>query len=246
MLLKKIWRSFLKKYENSAMHVFVSSCLSKIEFEGFVLTYSQFGEDIILENFFRGQKSGFYVDVGANRPVQGSNTFKLYLKGWSGINIDGNSGLIEKFKKVRKRDLSLCEIVSDKTDPVRFYISDDDRVSTVSGAFKEWIKDSRDYSGEVTIVPKSLATILDEHLPQGKTIDFLSVDVEGHDYEVLLSNNFEKYRPRVICIEEHGFSFENYAEGNIYKFLVSKDYRLKAFAYPNMFFEDSQNMTQIV
>ena len=78
--LKKIWRLFLKIYENSRLHVFVSRCLQAIEFDGFVLTYSQFGEDMILMNFFRDQKSGYYVDVGANRPIQGSNTFKLYLK----------------------------------------------------------------------------------------------------------------------------------------------------------------------
>jgi FkbM family methyltransferase len=238
--LKKIWRLFLKIYENSRLHVFVSRCLQAIEFDGFVLTYSQFGEDMILMNFFRDQKSGYYVDVGANRPIQGSNTFKLYLKGWRGINIDANADLINQFNKVRKRDINLCEIISSNQDPVTFHLSVDDRVSTVSAAFKDSEKNKSNYSRQVTMVPKSLESILDAHLPANKKIDFMSIDVEGHDYEVLISNNFLKYRPYVICIEDHDFSFDTFQQARIYQFLTMQGYQLKGYAYPNMFFEDSK------
>ncbi|TWI80346.1 FkbM family methyltransferase [Lacibacter cauensis] len=241
MLFKLIWRRFLKGYQNSRLHYLVSKCLHALQFEGFIITYSQFGEDMILENYFRGRKNGFYVDIGANRPIQGSNTFKLYLNGWKGINVDGNKKLIDQFKKVRKRDVSLCEIVSNNKEQVKFFVSDDDRVSTVSREFKEWIKEHRSYDHEVVMLPMSLEEILDEHLPVSQKIDFLSIDVEGHDYEVLISNNFEKYKPEVICIEDHSFSFSDITSSAICRYLMQKQYELQGYAYPNLFFKRNGN-----
>jgi hypothetical protein len=176
--------------------------------------------------------------VGANRPIQGSNTFKLYCKGWRGINIDGNQTLIDQFKKVRKRDINLCEIISSETAPIRFFLSGDDRISTISEDFKDQAGNPDKYNEGVTRVPRSLSAVLDEHLPAGTTIDFLSIDVEGHDYEVLTSNDFIKYRPKVICIEYHSFSFDTYRESPIFQYLYQRGYALKGFAYPNMFFEE--------
>lgn len=240
MLFKLIWRRFLKSYQNSRLHCFVSKILHALQFEGFIITYSQFGEDMILENYFRGRKDGFYVDIGANRPIQGSNTFKLYLNGWKGINVDGNKRLIDQFKKTRKRDVSLCEIVSNSKEEVKFFVSDDDRVSTVSSEFKEWIKEHRSYEYEVVMQPKSLEEILDEHLPPSQKIDLLSIDVEGHDYEVLISNNFDKYKPEVICIEDHGFSFADITASTICRYLIGKQYQLQGYAYPNLFFKRNE------
>ena len=237
MLFKLIWRRFLKSYQNSLLHCFVSKMLRALEFEGFIITYSQFGEDMILANYFRGRKDGFYVDIGANRPIQGSNTFKLYLNGWKGINVDGNQQLINGFHKVRKRDISLCEIVSNSNEQVSFFVSEDDRVSTISKEFKEWIKNHRSYEQEVIMIPKSLTQILDEHLPASQKIDLLSIDVEGHDYEVLISNNFDKYRPEIICIEDHTFSFNNIYGNSICNFLFERNYELQGYAYPNLFFK---------
>lgn len=237
MFFKLIWRRFLKSYQNSRLHCFVSKVLRALEFEGFIITYSQFGEDMILENYFRGRKNGFYIDIGANRPIQGSNTFKLYLNGWKGINVDGNQQLINAFHKVRKRDISLCEIVSNNNEKVSFFVSDDDRVSTISKEFKEWIKEHRTYEREVTMTPKSLTQILDQYLAAGQKIDLLTIDVEGHDYEVLVSNDFDKYRPEVICIEDHTFSFHAVSRNRICDFLFEKKYELQGYAYPNLFFK---------
>ncbi len=239
MFSKFIWRRFLKIYADSIVHYWVSNLLHIFEFEGFIITYSQFGEDMILEDHFRGKKQGFYIDVGCNRPIQGSNTFRLYMKGWRGINIDGNERLIKKFKKIRKRDVNLCEIVSDKEGPMKFYVSADDRVSTVSGEFKEWIKDHRNYSDEIQTTSKSLQKLLEKYLPKEQKIDFLNIDVEGHDYEVLCSNDFEKFRPTVICIEDHDFSLDKISNSKIYTHLTSKNYSLIGFANPNLFFEDA-------
>ena len=89
---------------------------------GFSISYSQCGEDMILKILFgKNKRKGFYVDVGCNNPIQNNNTFKLYLKGWKGINIDGNQSLIDKCKRLRKRDLCLNEIVSSEIREIIFF-----------------------------------------------------------------------------------------------------------------------------
>ena len=91
------------------------------------------------------------------------------------------------------------------------------------------------------MISKTLDEILDDHLPKSKKIDFLNVDVEGHDYEVISSLNMDKYRPGIICIEIHDFSIQTYNEDEIAKYLIGKDYKIIAATYPNVFFKDNRN-----
>src|SRR5829696_7661265 len=70
-------------------------------------SYSQEGEDLILERIFLEQKKGFYVDVGAHHPKRFSNTFLFYKLGWFGINIDAMPGSMSAFESARPRDINL-------------------------------------------------------------------------------------------------------------------------------------------
>jgi len=85
------------------------------------ISFSQFGEDMILRNFFLGKAKGFYVDIGAHHPVRYSNTWYFYRLGWSGINIDPLPGSKEQFEKVRPRDLFLSEGLSDDPVEIRYH-----------------------------------------------------------------------------------------------------------------------------
>jgi len=237
MIFKYIWRFLLKKYKNSKFQLVLSKIFEILKFEGFYISYSQFGEDLILENIFRDRKKGFFIDVGCNRPIEGNNTFKLYLNGWNGINIDGNKKLIDSFDKLRKKDINICAVISDSKEKLNFYISDDDRVSTVSEDFKEWIKDNRSYNESITVIPRSLNEIIEEQKKQIHNIDFLNIDVEGHDFEVLQSIDLKKYRPEIICIEDHQFDFYQLMNSLIYTYLLSCNYKLIAFSKPNLYFK---------
>ena len=241
-ILKKIWRFSLKRYKNSKLHLLVSKILEILQFEGFYISYSQFGEDMVLSQIFINKKKGCYVDVGCNRPIEGNNTFKLYLRGWNGINIDGNEKLISQYKKIRKRDINIHSLVSNSKEPKTFYISDDDRVSTVSNQFKEWIKTDRKYDSEIHVVPRTLTEILESNLGDNQ-IDFLNIDVEGHDLEVLKSLDINKYKPKIICIEDHLFNINEKHKSDIYLYLENHNYKLVAFMKPNIFlqFEDVNN-----
>src|SRR5271166_7015278 len=84
------------------------------KFDPFVnLAYSQDGEDMILRRLLAGQKSGFYVDVGAHHPYRFSNTCYFYRQGWRGINVDTNPDAIEAFRRDRPSDINVCVGVSD-------------------------------------------------------------------------------------------------------------------------------------
>jgi len=237
-MLSRIFHSI---FPDSGIYVFVSKVLNRFQREGFYTSYSEYAEDLILRDHLSNIKRDFYVDVGCNRPVRGNNTFRLYLQGWRGINIDGNEKLIQKFKKLRSKDLNLTAIVSNEKKEVTFFISDTDRVSTISRSQKEENIKRWNYTREVKMVSKTLEEILDEHLPANQQIDFLNIDVEGHDYEVVQSLNFNKYRPTIICIEAHDFAIEKFNENLIATYLISIDYKIIAATYPNVFFKDKCN-----
>ena len=83
--------------------------------------YSQFGEDIAIGNFLNIKNKGFYVDVGCYHPIKYNNTYKLYKKGWEGINIDLDAIKIEAFNFIRPRDHNITAVVSDISHSVDIY-----------------------------------------------------------------------------------------------------------------------------
>lgn len=84
------------------------------------MSYAQYGEDIFFMEFFKEKTSGFFVDVGAFHPRQFSNTYALYRRGWRGINIDGNPGSMNLFKTVRRGDVNVEALISDRPGVVEF------------------------------------------------------------------------------------------------------------------------------
>ena len=196
-------------------------------------SYSQFGEDLFLKHFFSKKEAGFYVDVGAHDPYRFSNTYLLYKAGWRGINIEANPECFSNIKKVRSRDINVNAAVSDTSKMVSF---------SCDGP-RSGIKDENYHFNErekevIQLETKTLSAILDEHLLESQDIDFLSIDCEGHDFAVLKSNDWTKYRPYLILIEEHELDFSSdqhkYLEDNDYTFYsrmgLSNIYLTKAAA----------------
>jgi hypothetical protein len=205
------------------------------------ISYSQFAEDIILLNIFSNNYTGTFIDVGCNRPIDGNNTFNLYIRGWTGLNIDGNQKLINDFKILRPLDISICELVSNKEVEVPFYISKTDKVSTIDKNALEKFKQQWEYSEDDIVYKKTktLTQILDENNYFNKQIDLLSIDIEGHDYEALIGLDLNKYRPSVICIEIHDFDYSNPQQNEIVEYLNNNNYSLNNFAILNGFFVDN-------
>jgi FkbM family methyltransferase len=199
-------------------------------------SYSQFGEDRVIEAFFAGKTAGFYVDVGCNEPIAYSNTWKLYQKGWSGICIDANPELIDKFARCRPRDIALTQVVSNTETVVDFYFSNDSHL--ISGIGKKqqghWQRDASN-ANIVAAKTNTLNAVLSLHNAPSQ-IDLLNIDVEGHELEVLQSIDFKKFACSLIVVEIHDLDLQDCASNATYAYLVTHAYSLLSYASPSAFF----------
>lgn len=185
-------------------HIFFSKLRNRLFTRYPYVSYSRSGEDIIFEEYFQNQRNGFYIDIGAYHPINFSNSYKYYLKGWRGINIDPSEEAIKAFKLIRPLDINLQIAVGDEEGEIDYFsFSGDDSMNTVSKSFADAA--FLNYKLEITSVKKvpilPLAKILNQYLPVNTAIDFFSIDVEGYDLKVLKSNDWTKYRPKVVCVE---------------------------------------------
>jgi len=216
-------------------------------------SYSQDGEDMVLHSFFEVHSKsykGFYVDVGAHHPVRFSNTYFFYKKGWRGINIDATPGSISLFDWFRKRDVNLEVGIGPERDNLIFYCFDEPALNT----FSKEIAQERASGGrykirkEVRVPIQPLSEILEQHLPSGQKIDFLSVDVEGLDEVVLRSNDWTRFRPTFVLAEDSNFQIgsQNFEEAGVYQFLHTNDYTLVAKTQRTLIFKDNrQNVAHL-
>lgn len=166
------------------------------------LTYSQEGEDLLLARFVKDIDNGFFVDVGAHHPVRFSNTYALYLNGWRGINVDATPGSMAAFGQLRPEDVNLECIVSDVSDPIRFHLFAESALNTCDDALaSRYIDLGWESRGTIEVKPHTLEYILECYLPKGRGIDLMSIDVEGAEMQVLRSNDWRRFRPRVLIVE---------------------------------------------
>lgn len=205
-------------------------------------SFSQEGEDLVLERLLDGKISGFYVEVGSHHPYRFSNTYLFYKRGWRGICIDPLPGSKTLFKKYRPRDISLELGVSLEDTTMLYYIFNEPALNT----FDENLAFKRNGLNGYTLVDKRtvrtlpLHTILREHLRTGEEITFLSVDVEGFDLEVLKSNDWVAFRPMLIVAECLETELINIAKDSVVKFMRSVGYTPKAKTGQSVIFSDDQ------
>ena len=207
-------------------------------FDGYALkSYSQEGEDMILRRLFEDQQTGFYVDVGAHHPKRFSNTYFFYKKGWSGINIDAMPDSMKPFNKIRPRDINIEKPVSEKKQILTYYAFNEPALNTFSKDLAdEYVKSAHFIKFTKDIETSTLTEILDTNLPKNQEIDFLSIDVEGLDFIVLQSNNFNQYKPKVILIEILGSSLSDIENNEITQYLKQFEYAIYAKAVNTVIF----------
>ena len=201
--------------------------------------YSQEGEDLLLYRIFGHQPKGFFVDVGAHHPVRFSNTYKLYNLGWNGINLDATPGSMAPFKISRPLDINLEVPVSNSSETLPFYIFSEPALNTFS---KETADNTDGKSGVrlekvINIPTQTLAQILDTYLPKDQVIDFLSIDVEGFDYQILLSNNWHKYRPKIVLVESE-LEYQKLISSELHSFMTGNNYEFYAKTVRTYFYKE--------
>lgn len=199
-------------------------------------SYSQFGEDRVLPLFLDSKRSGFYVEVGANHPTKGSNTFWLYKRGWTGITIEPNPTLSALHRKVRPRDVQVRELVSDSEAELEFIEFENHLYSSASPEHVAKWEDSNVVVSRRKLKPLPLTRILDARSCPTH-FDLLCVDAEGADLPVLRSLDWSKYHPGTVIVE-----MSDYLPGGahpILAFMESNHYALKAFDGFNGYFQPS-------
>jgi FkbM family methyltransferase len=203
--------------------------------------FSQEGEDAILLRLLEERPSGFYVDVGAHHPKRFSNTFLFYQMGWRGINIEPSPGLGECFNRIRPRDINLEIGVGETPGVLTYFMFNDPALNT----FDELLMREREALTEYSVVAtrdvavERLETIFEERLPENQTIDFMSIDVEGFDLQVLRSNDWNRFRPEFILVEALEFRVETANEHPIHVFMRSVGYELVAKTMNTLFYREA-------
>lgn len=244
MNTKKILNIFTpQKIKNYFKELGVSEYKSQIE-HAFV-SFGQEGEDVIINRLLGSKQNGFYVDVGAHHPKRFSNTYSFYQKGWKGINIDAMPNSMLAFNKERPRDINLEIGVSKKEEELTYYMFNEPALNTFSKkeAIKKQSLPRYKVIEEKRILTYPLKSILDKHLKKKIHIDFMSIDVEGLDLDVLESNDWNKYRPSILLVEDLGdLSITKIEENSlVFKFLKEKNYNFFAKTFNTLFFKDGQS-----
>ena len=185
-------------------------------------SYSINGEDLRISQFFKNKKKGFYVDVGSYHPLRMNNTYLLYKKNWTGINIDPSQFSIDLFNFLRPKDLNYSCVISNQNKKLDFYYKKEHYPlnSLVKSVLN---KTAVGNLKKKKIQAYTLNKILSKSRFKNHQIDLLDIDVEGAELNVLKGLSFKIYKPQLICVEIHQ---ENFKKNQVYIFLIKKKYKL--------------------
>jgi len=167
-------------------------------------SYSQEGEDAVLARFFGKKKNGFFVDIGSHHPHRFSNTYSFYRRGWSGICVDPLPGSMKRFRRWRPRDIALEMGVSEQASELTYYMFNEPALNTFSQELAQQRNGLNNWRviEQRKVATRPLAELLAQHMPADiDEIDFLSLDVEGLDLQVLRSNDWGRWRPQIVVAE---------------------------------------------
>tara|TARA_B110000027_G_C16060415_1_gene274225 strand:+ start:33 stop:749 length:717 start_codon:yes stop_codon:yes gene_type:complete len=207
--------------------------------------FSFSGVDVILERIFMHQQKGIYIDIGCQHPIKNSNTYLLYKKGWEGINVDLDNDNIDLFKVSRSNDDNFNKALSNEVKEVDLYFyHKKSPINTIDKKTSEFQK--ANVSSIKKIKTDTLNNIILNTKYKDCTFDLLSIDVEGHELEVLKGFDITKFSPKVIVVEYldlniskleiKNLNIKDILNTEIYKYLVSKNYVLVNCIYSDLIF----------
>lgn len=176
------------------------------------VSYSQCGEDLIIDNAFKQLhiKKIKYLDIGAHHPINISNTYYFYKKGNSGVEIDPDISVFKELESVRKRDICLNIGVGLKNEMADYFVMSTRALNTFSKEEAERVsKNGTQKIVKVLKMPlKPVNEIISKYF-NGGFPNFVSLDIEGMDYAILQSFDFSKYKPEIFCVETIIYTEDN-------------------------------------
>ena len=170
----------------------------------FLKNGSQFQEDQFILEQFQNNYKGKYLDIGCFHPTRHNNTYKMHKLGWSGMNIDLNPLTIELFNYARPKDINLNIAISNKETEKKLYFIDElNTQNTLDPNQLLFLKNHHNIRNEDIIEKeikvKTINLILDDY--DFNDIDFMNLDVEGHELEILENLNFNRNKIKYLCVE---------------------------------------------
>ena len=202
-------------------------------------TYSQNQEDLFINDYFKEKNSGFYIDIGCYHPIKYSNTALLYNRGWKGINIDMNQTSIDLFNILRKRDKNICAAISNTNKKtIQYFDHLFSPINTLDKNFSSIASKKISFRKhtEKTIQTYRFNQIIQKYDINIKQIDFINIDVEAHDLEVLEGIDLSIFNPKIICVEIAN-NQNNIKEKKLRDYLNKYNYELIKIVGLNGFFE---------
>ena len=203
------------------------------------LAYSHWGVDLIITKLLNSKNKGIYIDVGCHHPFLNNHTYLLYKSGWEGINIDVDYNSIDMFNFFRKSDVNIQTAVTDHKGEVDlFFYHNRAAKNTISEEFGSDAKEQKKINSD------TLNNIIENSKFKNSKIDFVSIDVEGNEINVLNGFDLKKYKPKLILLE---FIIPNKKEfyekdineitsSEIYKFLIKNEYKLINWNHDDLLF----------
>jgi FkbM family methyltransferase len=165
-----------------------------------MISYAQNGEDVVLARALGDRPKGFYFDIGANDPTEDSVTRYFYDRGWRGVNIEPQLSYFQALCEARPRDTTLNIGIAAKAGTLTMhYVPRAPGMSTFSEEQAKVLADAGYELEPRELAVRPLDEVLEQHA--GQEIDFLKVDVEGLEHEVLGEVDWSRWRPRVILVE---------------------------------------------
>jgi FkbM family methyltransferase len=198
----------------------------------FFLNNSQFGEDKKIIKLFKEKENGTYLDLGCFHPIRQNNTYLFHRLGWKGINIDLNPLTIELFNIARPNDINICAAISSKAGSKNLFF--DHELSSLNTINKNHTKFLKKAFGIKNLKKRKIKTYTLNNILKDNNInriDFMNMDIEGSELEVLKTLNFKKLDIKVICIEI--VNYDHYSKDikinkkKIFNILKKNNYRLK-------------------
>lgn len=181
--------------------------------------YSQYGEDKILNDLFKSPK-GFCIEIGGFDGITGSNSYFFEQKGWNCIIIEPIPKYFELIKSNRSC-VALNYAVSNENGYSDFFIADSvEQLSSLTPDVKRITKFNGAKLEKITVQKRTLNSILEEQ--NVTNIDFITIDVEGHEMEVMKGFDIRKYTPAIIILEDNS----NGLDQNMDKYMEGYDYAL--------------------
>jgi FkbM family methyltransferase len=199
------------------------------------LSYTQNLEDYHLSLAFAGQKTGTYIDVGAGHPVADNVSFWFYERGWRGVVVEPQVALASLYGRLRPRDTAVCSLVGRYNGTIDFHLVD--RLHGFSTTLEPVARHAQKFGVAYRTVPTPVMTLAQlcatQHLDD---IDFLKIDVEGGEADVIHGGDWRRYRPKVVVVEAVTPGTGEPAWDHWEPLLVAQGYRFALFDTLNRFY----------